>query len=322
MSLFDIEDKTARALLAAITLGDGDDRDRLARVTWSRIAEPGDAGAGRAIRELGAAAALEALRDRDVEALARGGADVAETESALDRWTPRLNASSVEITLTQSARFGVRLLTPADDLWPAQLADLGDHAPTALWIRGQAEKLTTLGKSVALVGARAATGYGEHVTIEVAAGLTDRGVAIVSGGAYGIDGAAHRAALASGGTTVAVLAGGLDRFYPAGHEALLERIAGTGVLVSEVPVGTAPTKWRFLSRGRLIAGLSSATVVVEAGWRSGSLGIAGHAALLGRPIGAVPGPVTSAASAGTHRLIRDHGATLVTTAEEIATLLG
>jgi DNA processing protein len=170
------------------------------------------------------------------------------------------------------------------------------------------------------VGARAATGYGEHVTIEASSGLVDRGFAIVSGAAYGIDGAAHRAALASRGTTIAVLAGGLDRFYPSGHEQMLTRIIDRGVVVAEVPPGTTPTKWRFLLRNRLIAALGSATVVVEAGWRSGSLNTAGHAGTLGRPLGAVPGPVTSAASAGCHRLLREFAAVCVTTADEMAEL--
>ena len=135
--------------------------------------------------------------------------------------------------------------------------------------------------TIALVGARAATGYGEHVAMEASAGLVDRGFAIVSGGAYGIDGMAHRAALASDGTTIAFLAGGIDRFYPLGHESLLTRIAQTGAVVSELPCGAAPTKWRFLQRNRLIAAASQATVVLEAGIRSGSLNTAGHAAALG-----------------------------------------
>ncbi|MDF2576486.1 MAG: dprA, partial [Agromyces sp.] len=167
------------------------------------------------------------------------------------------------------------------------------------------------GRSIALVGARAATGYGEHVTMEASAGLVDRGFAIVSGGAYGIDGMAHRAALASRGVTVAFLAGGVDRFYPLGHEALLARIADTGAVVSELPCGSAPTKWRFLQRNRLIAAAADATVVLEAGMRSGSLNTAGHAAALGRPLGAVPGPVTSPASAGCHRLLREFDAVCV-----------
>lgn len=173
---------------------------------------------------------------------------------------------------------------------------------------------------IALVGARAATGYGEHVTMEASAGLVDLGYTIVSGAAYGIDGMAHRAALASSGQTVAFLAGGVDRFYPSGHDALLTRIVDAGAVVSELPCGSQPTKWRFLLRNRLIAAASQATVVVEAGWRSGSLNTAGHAAALGRPLGAVPGPVTSAASAGCHRLIREFDAICVTNAAEMAEL--
>ena len=165
----------------------------------------------------------------------------------------------------------------------------GRRAPLALWIRGDARHFGRLDRSVALVGARAATGYGEHVAMESAAGLSDRGFVIVSGGAYGIDAAAHRAALASEGVTVAFLAGGVDRLYPAGNSELLRRIASEGVLVAELPPGSAPTRWRFLMRNRLIAAAASATVVVEAGRRSGSLNTAGHAAQMGRPLGAVPG---------------------------------
>ena len=188
-------------------------------------------------------------------------------------------------------------------------------------MRGNQSTFAAAENSIALVGARAATGYGEHVTMEASAGLVDRGIAIVSGAAYGIDGMAHRAALASSGQTVAILAGGVDRFYPSGHDALLGRIVESGVVVSELPCGAAPTKWRFLQRNRLIAAVSQATVVLEAGWRSGSLNTAGHAASLGRPLGAVPGPVTSAASAGCHRLIRDFGAVCVTSADEMAELM-
>ena len=131
---------------------------------------------------------------------------------------------------------------------------------------------------------------------------------------------AHRAALASDGTTIAFLAGGIDRFYPLGHESLLTRIAQTGAVVSELPCGAAPTKWRFLQRNRLIAAASQATVVLEAGIRSGSLNTAGHAAALGRPLGAVPGPVTSPASAGCHRLLREFDAVCVVDADQMAEL--
>ena len=156
--------------------------------------------------------------------------------------------------------------------------------------------------------------------MESAAGLSDRGFVIVSGGAYGIDAAAHRATLASGGVTVAFLAGGADRLYPAGNSELLRRIASEGVVAAELPPGSAPTRWRFLMRNRLIAAAASATVVVEAGHRSGSLNTAGHAAHMGRPLGAVPGSVLSPASAGCHRLIREYAATCVTTPDEMAEL--
>jgi DNA processing protein len=168
-----------------------------------------------------------------------------------------------------------------------------------------------------VVGARAATGYGEHVAMEVAAGLAGRDVVVVSGGAYGIDGMAHRATLASNGSTVAVLAGGIDRLYPSGHEALLTRVSQQGAIVSEVPPGTPPTRWRFLQRNRLIAALSRATIVVEAGYRSGALNTARHSDDLSREVGAVPGPITSAASAGCHRLLRDGMAQCVTSTSEI-----
>ena len=192
--------------------------------------------------------------------------------------------------------------------------------PIALWTRGEDAALTALSDSIALVGARAATGYGEHVTMESSAGLVDRGFAIVSGAAYGIDGMAHRAALASHGHTIAFLAGGVDRFYPSGHDALLTRIVAEGCVVSELPCGSPPTKWRFLQRNRLIAAASLATVVLEAGSRPGSLNTAHHAADLGRPLGAVPGPVTSPASAGCHRLLRESPAVCVTGPDEMAEL--
>lgn len=293
--------------------------ERHARARWSAIAEPGDADAGRLLAAVGAVRAAELLAAASPAELAdvAGGA----FDDALDRWRPRVRQVDTALHLRQAARFGARLVIPGDPAWPVGLDDLGEHAPAALWVRGDAGLLARLDRSIAIVGARAATGYGEHVTIEASSGLVDRGFAIVSGAAFGVDGAAHRAALASGGSTVAFLAGGVDRFYPSAHETLLTRIVERGAVVSEVPLGTAPTKWRFLQRNRLIAASSRATVVVEAGWRSGSLNTAGHAAQLGRPLGAVPGPVTSSASAGCHRLIREYDAMCVTTAQEMAELV-
>jgi DNA processing protein len=304
--------------------------ERFARAAWTVVAEPGDRDTGMLMAAVGPVRALElVVSDAGADAVADEAArrsglqrDVGIWTEALKRWRPRADSQAALLALRQAARFGMRLLTPGDERWPARVDDLQDHAPVALWARGDVDRLAALEPSIALVGARAATGYGEHVTIELASGLVDRGFAIVSGAAYGIDGASHRAALASRGITVAVLAGGLDRFYPSGHEQLLTRIADRGVVLSEVPPGTTPTKWRFLLRNRLIAALADAVVVVEAGWRSGSLNTAGHAATLGRPLGAVPGPVTSAASSGCHRLLREYDAVCVTTADEVAELAG
>jgi DNA processing protein len=293
-----------------------------ARAVWSVLVEPGDATAGALIRHRGAAEALRMLLDRApasaLVAAAEGEVTGRAASEALARWMPRLRASDVLRALDGAARCAAQLLMPGDALWPESLDDLGDSAPVVLWVRGDATALRRPG--IAVVGARAATGYGEHVAMELSAGLVGRGAAVVSGGAYGIDGMAHRAALASGGTTVAVLAGGIDRFYPAGHEALLQRIVQSGAVVAEAPCGSAPTKWRFLQRNRIIAALARATIVVEAGRRSGALNTAHHAMDLGREVGAVPGPVTSAASAGCHRLLREHPAVCVTGAADAMAL--
>jgi len=288
--------------------------DALARAVWSITAEPGDGNTGALIAALGAHDALQLVLEDDTPT--HGTIDV---RTIRERLMPRSAEHSIESAFAQAARIGATLLTPEHPHWPAGFNDLGDHAPHALWVRGNTELLAHQ-PSTAVVGARAATGYGEHVTMELTAGLVERGHTIVSGAAYGIDGMAHRAALASRGHTVAYLAGGVDRFYPSGHDALLARIAEQGAVASEIGCGQAPTKWRFLQRNRLIAASAQATLVVEAGWRSGSLNTAGHAVELGRPLGAVPGPVTSAASAGCHRLIREYDATLITTAEEAAAL--
>jgi DNA processing protein len=191
-----------------------------------------------------------------------------------------------------------------------------------LWVRGVAESLPQLESSVSIVGARASTGYGEHVAMDFAAGFVSRGYTVVSGGAYGIDGMAHRATLACGGLTIAVMAGGLDNLYPSGHEELLRRIMTTGAVVSEVCPGGAPTRWRFLQRNRLIAAMSGGTTVIEAGYRSGSLNTATHARDLDRPLGVVPGPITSGQSAGCHRLLRTNpAAQLVTSVAEMIDLM-
>lgn len=311
----------ARATEAAMAARPGRDADEvLARVAWNVLAEPGDGVAGALIGELGPAEALRAAGDADTGLMTQGAPSRALQE-ALARWRPRASARAVIDALGAAASAGVRLLLPGDTDWPAAVDDLGVHAPTMLWVRGDAA-LLSVDPRVAIVGARASSPYGDVLAAEFAGDLAAGGAVVISGGAYGIDGAAHRAALGVGGATVALLAGGVDRAYPQRHEALLREIADQGAVVSEVPCGTAPTKWRFLSRNRLIAALGHATVVVEAGWRSGSINTAGHAAALGRPLGAVPGPVTSATSAGCHRLLREYDARCVTTTAEIRELWG
>ncbi len=229
-------------------------------------------------------------------------------------------------------RLGGRLVTPDDPEWPGwqfQSFEMVDtkrmpsgRAPLALWVVGEHSLSEVTSRAAALVGTRACTGYGEHVTAELATGLVARDVAVVSGGAYGIDGVAHRAALACEGITIAVLAGGVDVPYPAGHSGLLYRIARHGLVISEYPPGVRPARYRFLTRNRLVAALSGATVVVEAGIRSGAANTAAWARGLGRPVGAVPGPITSVASAGTHIEIAERGARLIGCAQDVIELAG
>lgn len=293
-------------------------RDACARAIWSLLSEPGDGVAGALVATLGAAEALRVVLDP--AASSAGGQAFAD---GLARWRPRADAAAIDGMFRLALGARLTLLVPGDAAWIGGLDDLGTHAPHALWARAPQHRSPLAGPSVAVVGARAATAYGERVAIDICAELAAHGVAVVSGAAYGIDGAAHRATLHAGGRTVAVLAGGAERSYPAGHADLISRIAAHGGgVVSEAAPGSAPTKWRFLQRNRLIAALADATVVVEAGWRSGSLNTAGHAATLGRPLGAVPGPVTSATSAGCHRLLREYGATCVTSAAEVLELIG
>ncbi|WP_418277307.1 DNA-processing protein DprA [Isoptericola jiangsuensis] len=308
---------------------DGDD-PRLAAAAWSRIAEPGDPVAGALVGHLGVVEALawlvDAARDpSQVPVADLAGVRPASAErlaQAVARWAPRLGSLDPRRELRVLERCEGTLLVPGDERWPDGLAGLGAAAPFALWVRGNADLSTWARRSVALVGARASTAYGERVAANLACGLVDRGFAVVSGGAYGIDAAAHSGALAAEGVTCAVMAGGVDRFYPQGNDDLLRQVLATGTVLSEVPPGSAPFRQRFLARNRLIAALTGATVVVEAAHRSGALSTARHAVQLHRPVGAVPGPVTSMASAGCHALLRDGAAVCVTGAEDVAELAG
>ena len=294
--------------------------ERRSRLALSRLVEPGSWPVHEAVAEVGAAAVVAVLR-AGRPALGLSAALTAAAQA-------RAAGLDVDQDLARLSGCGGRLVCPGDGEWPAarlswprgsaQLA----APPLALLVRGPVPLDEVVERSVALVGARAASAYGEHVAGELATGLADEGVSVVSGGAYGIDGAAHRGALASGrAPTVAVLACGVDVAYPRGHDRLLSRIAERGLLVSEHAPGATPTRVRFLVRNRLIAALSRGTVVVEAALRSGSLSTAGRARDLLRPVLAVPGPVTSALSAGCHALLRraegEEPAELVTGVREV-----
>lgn len=299
-------------------------------VCWSTIVEPGDGDAGALIAQFGPVKALQLAAttppDRVSAAISAARRAQGETcgerrdwAAAAERWQPRMRPERVRALVRAAGNLGARFVVPGDRHWPDAFADLGVHAPCGVWVRGDLQALTAPVK-LSLVGSRASTAYGDTVTGEIAAAAADAGVAVVSGGAYGIDAQAHRVAIASCGTTIAVLAGGADRLYPAGNRELLERTIATGAVVSESACGTAPTRWRFLQRNRLIAALSNATIVVEAGARSGAMNTANHALTLGRALGAVPGPITSSTSVGCHQLIQAGTASLIAGAADALSL--
>lgn len=281
--------------------------ERTARMVLSMVVEPDDAVTGRLLATVGGVETLRlAESDSPVPGLGDADAQVWRGHFA----TPGID--SLDERLLQARRTELGVLIPGDDDGPGSLGDLGERAPYALWTRGASSFLARpLTNLVTLTGARAATSYGEHVAGTLASDLAAVARIVVAGGAYGMEGAAHRAALAAGGDTIAVLANGVDRAYPAGHSELLGRVADVGLLVSEVAPGATPTRHRFIARARLMAALSAATVVVEAGARSGSMKVAQEAHQLGRSLCAVPGPVTSATSVGPHRLLHSGEARLV-----------
>ncbi|MFN3866704.1 MAG: DNA-processing protein DprA, partial [Demequina sp.] len=296
-------------------------------IEWSALAEPADKAAGWLVETLGPDAAREWL---DVAAtdvvsatfmLAGSAPEATLTEvvRASERWARRRDGAQASHLLERAAQCGARVVVRGDEEWPEGVDSWGIEAPFALWVRGTQPLATLFRHSIAIVGARSSTSYGEHVAGTIAAHAADCGWSVVSGGAYGIDAAAHRGALAAGGRTLAVMAGGVDRLYPAGNHDLLARVLDHGAVVSEVPPGWAPHRSRFLTRNRLIA-CATATVVIEAAGRSGALSTANRAAQIARPVAAVPGPVTSASSAGCHELIRAGAAVLVTDGSDVIEL--
>jgi DNA processing protein len=298
-----------------------DDTAQRAWAYLSRVAEPPCAELAALVQRVGPVEAAERIR--------RGLVD----DDLARRTEARREIDCSTADLEMLARRGGRLITPDDDEWPLlAFAAFNGAAPRAgggapmvspmvLWALGPVRLDEAAHRAAAVVGTRASTTYGEHVAGELAAGLAQRDVAVVSGGAYGIDGAAHRAVLDCDGVTVAVLAGGLDVPYPSGHTALLHRIGQQGLVFTEYAPGIRPARHRFLTRNRLVAAVVGAAVVVEAGLRSGAANTAAWARALGRVVAAVPGPVTSSASAGCHALLRN-GAELVTRADHVVELVG
>lgn len=293
------------------------EEDRIARVALNHIAEPGDLRLLRLARRMGAVDLYEAL-------LAERNLDGTLGDAAL-----RLHNARPERRLEQAHRLGIRFVIPGDSEWPIGLDDLADRpglhrrgeVPVGLWVRGPL-RLDRLVAPVGIVGARAATSYGTRVAAALGQDLAAQGWSVVSGAAFGIDQAAHRGALAAAGPTVAVLASGVDRAYPTKHEELIDGIGACGAVVSEAPLGSTPTRIRFLARNRLIAALCRGTVVVEAAVRSGSLNTATWSERLHRVVMGVPGPVTSGLSHGVHELLRSRAGVLVTSGADVREVVG
>lgn len=309
------------------------DETRAAVAALLRIGEPGDGLLKGLVDAIGPVAVLEIVlavaagASSSAEAVAGLAAVVDEVPgsgqlaAAIDRWAVRGADGAGPRDLEAIDLLGGRLVIPDDEEWPAALSDLGPSAPLGLWVRGKPRLDQVLTRAIAIVGARAASNYGTKCASDLAWDLAARAVTVVSGGAFGIDAAAHRAAIAREAPTVAFMAGGVDRFYPAANTELFQQILETGAIVSETAPGMTPMRHRFLLRNRLIAASAQATVIVEAGWRSGALNTARHALELSRQVAAFPGSVYSASSTGTHRLIRNHEAELVTSSDDVIALL-
>ncbi|GIF36201.1 DNA-processing protein DprA [Actinoplanes xinjiangensis] len=307
----------------------GGPEDRAARVALTWLAEPGNRAVWALVEQAGAPATLDRLLSGDIPD-ARLRSAVSARAAAGDA------RRMAEIAMRRADRLGARLVVPADEEWPRRVADLATleldtggrinndtRPPLCFWVRGAWPLGETLERSVAIIGARAATDYGIHVTGELASAISQDGWTVLSGGAFGIDAAAHRGALTAGGRTVAVLACGIDRPYPVGHTALFDRIADSGLLISEWPVGAEPLRHRFLIRNRVIAAATAGTVVVEAAARSGAAQTMSRVLALNRPAMVVPGPVTSAMSVGCHEILRNNPyARVVTNAAEVLEEIG
>jgi DNA processing protein len=320
----------AQSLVESLKLSKPD----AAHAAWTLIAEPGDEFAGLLRLTFGAQESFEFLtkgfsanqilgRLKDSEswdlATSRFGNVRQTTEDSLARWLPRLRQQDYESALKLAWLAKAKFVSIEHESWPNGLSDLGLATPAGLWVRGSLEKLVP---GIAVVGSRAATGYGHQVCAEFVSSFQAKGLSVVSGGAFGIDASAHHFANRLGLPNFAVMAGGIDRLYPSSNRDLLLEVIQHGAVIAELPPGRNPTKWRFLQRNRLIAAISRAVLVVEAGHRSGAINTANHAVSLGRPVAAVPGAIQNATSSGCHRLIREGVATLVSSPAEFLELAG
>ncbi len=294
-----------------------------ARTSWGLCADPGDRWAYALVHAQGPVVALERLRSKDSSrAMVRSLAHTMEVDESLaahiDSWRARDSPERSKLSVARQVELGVGVMSDRDSRWPLELRDLGEHQPLSLWFLGDPRLLQVTPGFVSIVGSRQASSTGVSATrsLVVTEILGKRGVS--SGGATGIDTAAHGAALERGIPTVAVVAGGLDRLYPAENLGMFSRIAASGVLLAEAPCGLRPAPERFLDRNRLIAALASVVVVVEAAHRSGALNTAHHAAVLGRDVAVVPGRWSDALSAGCWRLVREQSAGVLSEPGDLA----
>ncbi len=298
------------------TPGTVTDVERWARMGLACASEPADRALTRLVTDEGAVAVWQSLSGARRDTV----------------WGRR--AAGVRLARVQRAtdQCGARFIVPGDPEWADQLGDLAEveltisektmgGAPLGLWLLGPGQLKLWAADSVAVVGSRAATSYGETVAADLCAELAGRGRTVVSGGAYGIDAYAHRGAMAGGGQTICVLANGVDVGYPRGNNRLFDALRSEQLICSELPPGDHPTRTRFLGRNRVIAALAAGTVMVEAGMRSGARNTLSWGEELSRRLMAVPGPITSALSANPHKVIRDRTAELVTTAAEVCELV-
>lgn len=323
--------------------GAGTTPDRLVTAHLNQLIEPNDFTATALLELMSPEELLALIRREDhvpqglkaevLEILGfRPSSNMAQDlKVSLTRWRKRLPLSNPQAALDVAARQGGGLLLNTDPAWPKRVDDLGLGRPLCLWWRSKVPQLLAgqeFAKNVAIVGSRDASDYGDQVTFDLGRSLALRGFTIVSGGAYGIDASAHRAALSvdefSGPNppTITVMAGGIDRLYPSGNNNLLNQVIAAGVLLSEVPPGTTSARFRFLNRNRIIAALSRLVIVTEARHRSGALNTASHAVELGRDVAAVPGSVFAPNSAGCHRLIAEGSAALLTSPQDALAMVG